>query len=216
MKTASAHLEALCARHPLLAACRAPIEQAADALTACFRGGGKLLLAGNGGSAADCLHIAGELLKGFCLPRPLDAGLRVALAAQYGDEGVRLGRGLQQGVPAIALGAETALTTAVANDLDAEFVFAQGVMALGAPGDCFLGLSTSGTARNVIAAARLARARGLRTLALTGMDGGELARLSDIVILAPGETTAQIQEYHLPIYHSLCAAVEDALYGNDQ
>jgi len=206
------HLEELFTRYPALSACRLPIEQAAEALIACFRDGGKLLLAGNGGSAADCLHIAGELLKGFRLPRPLSPADHAALAGLYGEEGEKLGCGLQRGLPAIALPAELALTSAMANDVDAELIYAQGVLALGQPGDALFALSTSGTAMNVIAAARAARWRGLKTIALTGRDGGELAAICDIAIISPGAVTAEIQEYHLPIYHALCAAIEAALF----
>lgn len=212
--TVSPHteVEALCLRYPALLPCRAAIDSAVEALIAAFRRGGKLLLAGNGGSAADCLHIAGELLKGFHSLRPLAAEERAQLTAQYGDAGVALGAQLQQGLPAIALPGALALTTAMANDVNAELVFAQGVMALGAPGDVLLALSTSGMAANVLAAVRVARWRGLATISLTGQAGGALAPLCDIAILAPGTGTAEVQEYHLPIYHALCAAVETALF----
>ncbi|MHB0938390.1 MAG: D-sedoheptulose-7-phosphate isomerase [Armatimonadota bacterium] len=209
------HLDELFTRYPALLPCRLPIEQAAEALIACFRSGGKLLLAGNGGSAADCLHIAGELLKGFQSTRPLSAEDRDALAALFGEEGGRLGAKLQRGLPAIALPAELALTSAMANDVDAALIYAQGVLALGQPGDVLLCLSTSGAAKNVIAAARTARWRGLKTIALTGKDGGELAAVCDLAIVAPGATTAQIQEHHLPIYHALCATVEAQLFGDN-
>ena len=206
------HLEDLFTRYPALLPCRIPIEQAAEALIACFRGGGKLLLAGNGGSAADCLHIAGELLKGFRSTRPLSAEDRAALSTLFGDEGSKLGMTLQRGLPAIALPAELALTSAMANDVDTELIYAQGVLALGQPGDVLLCLSTSGTAKNIIVAARVARWRGLKTVALTGKDGGELATVCDIAVIAPGADTAEIQEHHLPIYHALCAAVEAELF----
>ena len=206
-------IDNLIVRYPALSPCRDAIEQAAAALIGGFRRGGKLLLAGNGGSAADCLHIAGELLKGFNLPRPLPGEARAGLAALFGDDGARLGAQLQQGLPAIALPGALALTTAMANDVDAELIYAQGVMALGAAGDMLLALSTSGNARNVVAAAQVARWRGLTTIALTGRNGGVLAPLCDIAIIAPGATTLELQEYHLPIYHALCAAVETALFA---
>ena len=210
--TENEYLDQLFERYPSLVLCRRPIERAAEALLASFRNGGKVLLAGNGGSAADCLHIAGELLKGFHLPRPLPPADRAELTALYGEAGTALGRQLQRGLPAIALPGETALISAVANDIDAGLVYAQGVMAHGQPGDVFLGISTSGTARNVIAAARVARWRGLATIALTGKDGGELAKVCEIAIITPGITTAKIQEYHLPIYHALCSAIEAELF----
>jgi len=205
-------IDELITRYPSLAVCRPQIEQATEALIACFSNGGKLLLAGNGGSAADCLHIAGELLKGFQSARPLSSAERAELAVLYGGEGENLAQKLQRGLPAIALPAELALNTAMANDVDAEMVFAQGVLAFGQPGDALLCLSTSGAAKNVIAATRVAHWRGLKTIALTGRNGGELAKICDIAILAPGASTAEIQEFHLPIYHALCAAIEAALF----
>ncbi|MHB9132299.1 MAG: D-sedoheptulose-7-phosphate isomerase [Armatimonadota bacterium] len=208
-----AEIDQLLSRYPALASCRQSIELAAGTLIASYRQGGKLLLAGNGGSAADCLHIAGELLKGFHSLRPLPAEERAQLAAMYGDEGKQLGEQLQRGLPAVALPGALALTTAMANDVNPELVYAQGVMAFGAPADVLLCLSTSGTARNVIAAARVARWRRLTTIALTGKGGGPLAQQCDIAIITPGATTAEIQEYHLPIYHTLCAVVESAMFG---
>jgi len=203
----------LISRYPALAPCRADIDAAVDALLACFRRGGKVLLAGNGGSAADCLHIAGELLKGFNSLRPLSANDQAQLTELFGEVGTGLGAQLQRGLPAIALPGALALTTAMANDVNADLIYAQGVMALGAPGDLLLALSTSGMAANVTAVARVARWRGLTTVALTGKTGGTLAPLCDIAIIAPGSTTAEIQEYHLPIYHALCAAVESVLFA---
>jgi len=205
-------IEALFTRYPALLPCRTAIDAAAAALIAAFRRGGKLLLAGNGGSATDCLHIAGELLKGFNSLRPLAEDERAQLIARYGEAGIALGAQLQRGLSAIALPGALAMTTAMANDVNPNLIYAQGVMALGTPGDILLAISTSGEAANVIAAAQVARWRGLTTIALTGKTGGALAPLSDIVILAPGATTPEIQEYHLPIYHTLCAAVETELF----
>lgn len=205
----------LLTRYPALAPLQDSLTNAAAMLIDCFRGGGTLLLCGNGGSAADCLHIAGELLKGFTLSRPLPASEQAALTALYGEEGARLGTLLQRGLPAVALPGALALTTAMANDVDADLIYAQGVMALGKPGDVLLCLSTSGTAKNVLAAARVARWRGVRVLGLTGKDGGPLAPLCDLALIAPGATTAEIQEHHLPIYHALCEAVEVALFTTD-
>ncbi len=210
--TTHADIEVLFTRYPALLPCRNPIDAAAAALIAAFRRGGKLLLAGNGGSAADCLHIAGELLKGFNSLRPLGEDECAELAARYGEAGVALGAQLQRGLPAVALPGALALTTAMANDVHADLIYAQGVMALGVPGDVLLAISTSGMAANVLAASRVAHWRGLTTIALTGKTGGALAPLCDIAIIAPGASTAEVQEYHLPIYHALCAAVETALF----
>lgn len=208
-----AEIETLITRYPALHSCRQAIEEAAGTLIACFQRGGKLLLAGNGGSAADCLHIAGELLKGFNSLRPLGDDQRAQLVSLFARDGASLGRQLQRGLPAIALPGALALTSAMANDVSAELIYAQGVMALGSPADVLLALSTSGMATNILAAVRVARWRGLTTIALTGKTGGTLAPLCNIAIIAPGATTAEIQEYHLPVYHALCAAVETALFG---
>jgi len=212
--SAEAMLATLLERYPPLGSCRAGIEAAVEALDACFAEGGKLLLCGNGGSAADCEHIAGELLKGFERKRPLPEELRLALAAQ-GDEGAELGAKLQQGLPAVSLVGHPSLATAVANDIDPELVFAQLVLALGDPGDALLAVSTSGGARSVVLAVRAARALGMRTIALTGGGGGRLGKLCDICIDAPGDSTAEVQEMHVPVYHYLCRAIEERFFPDE-
>jgi D-sedoheptulose 7-phosphate isomerase len=200
-------LASLLGRYPQLAACRDEIAESRDALIAAYEAGHKLLLCGNGGSAADCEHIAGELLKGFERRRPLLDDLRAKLAAQ-GSDGQKLAAKLQRALPAISLAGHPSLASAFANDVDPHMVFAQLVAALGSPGDVLLALSTSGSARNVILAARAARALGLVTIGLSGGAGGRLAPLCDICIRVPGETTADIQELHRPVYHFLCRALE--------
>jgi D-sedoheptulose 7-phosphate isomerase len=204
-------LQNLLDRYPPLGSCRASIEAAREALERCFANGGKLLLCGNGGSAADCEHIAAELLKGFERKRPLPDDLRRALAAQ-GDDGAELGAKLQQGLPAISLVGHPSLATAAANDIGPDLVFAQLVTALGMPGDVLLAISTSGRGRNLAAAALVARALGMATIALTGRGGGRLGGLCDVCIDAPGETVADVQEMHVPIYHYLCRAVEERFF----
>lgn len=193
-------------RYPALQSCREPITAAFERLRECHRGGGKLLLCGNGGSAADADHWAGELLKGFCSRRPLTPHQREGLDPALADR-------LQDALPAIPLTGFPSLTSAFGNDVDAELTFAQLVWALGRPGDVFVGLTTSGNARNVLAAAGVARARGLATLGLTGADGGQLASACDICIKAPAKETFRVQEYHLPIYHALCLMLEDEFFG---
>ena len=178
-----------------------------DALIRCFRRGGKMLVAGNGGSFADSLHVCAEMLKAFCRPRPLDRPTAAAL--QRLPAGKRLARSLDAGLPAIALGCNGALVTAIINDKEnASLVFAQEVAALGRRGDVFLGISTSGEAEDVLLAVRLSRARGLVTIGLTGKPGGRLAAEVDIAIRAPGHGTPEIQEAHSRIYHALCAGIE--------
>jgi D-sedoheptulose 7-phosphate isomerase len=200
-------LDALLLRHPALDPCAAEIEKACAALIAAYERGGKLLLCGNGGSAADCEHIAGELLKGFERARPLPSDLRAKLARE-GLDGDRLAANLQRALPAVSLTGHPSFASAWSNDVDSELGFAQLVTALGQPGDVLLAISTSGQARNVQLAARAARAIDIAVIGLTGMDGGALAPLCDICIIAPARTTAEVQELHLPVYHYLCRAVE--------
>ena len=206
-------LDALVARHPALVGCRDDIAAACDTLIGAYAGGRKLLLCGNGGSAADCEHIAGELLKGFERRRPLPEEVRGRLAAQ-GPEGEMLAGKLQQALPAISLCGHPSLATAFANDVDATLVFAQLVAALGIAGDVLLAISTSGAAANVMHAARAARALGLGTIGLSGRGGGGLAALCDVLIDVPGESTAEVQELHVPVYHYLCRAVEAHFFGD--
>ena len=177
------------------------ITQAARMIIHCFKQGGKVLLCGNGGSACDCAHIAGELLKGFLKKRPLPAELCARIGEEWAGK-------LQMGLPAIDLTAHSALISAVANDLDAANVYAQQVLAYGKPGDVLLCISTSGNAKNVTCAAMTARALGLTVIGLTGRTGGRLNALSDICIRVPEDETYKVQELHLPVYHYLCAAVE--------
>ncbi len=205
-------LDALVHEYPSLGQCAAEIGAARDALIAAYEDGCKLLLCGNGGSAADCEHIAGELLKGFERSRPLRAELRSALAAQ-GPEGEALARRLQQALPAISLTGHPSFTSAWANDVDPNLGFAQLVVALGNAGDVLLAISTSGEARNVTLAACAARALGMTVIGLSGGDGGALAPLCDVCVTLPGGSVAEIQELHRPAYHYLCRAVEAHFFG---
>ena len=200
-------------KHPKLAPVLPDVDRALDVIAGSFRGGGKLLLCGNGGSASDCDHIVGELMKAFLRPRPITPALRTALLSQAGDDGTFLADALQGGLPAVSLTGHPALALAIANDIHADIVFAQQVQALGRPGDVVLGISTSGNARNVINAFHTARALGLRTVLLTGSSGGKLAPLADVAIRVPATTVVDIQELHLPVYHALCAALEDLFFA---
>lgn len=201
-------LEALLRRFPELAGCRADIQAMAEALWRAFAAGGKLLLCGNGGSWADAHHIAGELLKAFKCKRPVTAAWAEALPPAMRGK-------LEQGLPVVVLGAAGAFASAFGNDVDAELIFAQEVQALGAEGDCLLGISTSGNARNVCAAATVARAKGLRVLGLTGATGGVLAPLCDVSVRVPERETYRIQELHLPVYHAICMMIEARLMAKD-
>ena len=211
-------IEILLRNHPALTACQDTIETARDLLIDTYREGGKLLLCGNGGSAADCDHIAGELLKGFLSHRPLSEEDCLALAESLPDgeadpDLYLLAGQLQGGLPAISLPAQTAALTAVCNDTDPALIFAQLTWALGQAGDTLICLSTSGNSRNVVLAAKAAKTKGLRVLALTGENDSKLSELSDVTVQVPATDTYRVQEYHLPVYHYLCAAVEEAFFG---
>jgi len=190
------------------------VERAARTLVELFENDGVLLVCGNGGSASDAGHMVGELVKSFRLSRPVDEPFRGALKDRMGaDDAERLAAALEGGFRVLSLSAHTELITAISNDQGAEYVFAQQVVAWGRAGDCLLGISTSGSSRNVVLAAVAARAKGMRVIGLTGPDGGLLAQNADIVIRTPGGETAAIQDLHRPIVHALCMAVEDAFYG---
>ena len=196
------YIEDLISRIPALSACKSEIEAAADIMTETYLRGGKILLCGNGGSAADCDHIAGELLKGFLSPRKITDE---AVPAVFREK-------LQGSLPAISIPALTAALTASLNDLDPEFAYAQLLRGLSKEGDLLIAISTSGNAANVLHAAELARAMGVNVLSLTGAGGGALAGIATIAVRAPESETYLIQELHLPIYHCLCAEVERRIF----
>lgn len=193
-------------RYPNLEACIEDIEKAKDAMIACYEQGGKILLCGNGGSSADCEHIAGELMKGFLKKRPVLEDDRLK---EFDEDFLKR---LQGGLPAIALPSMTGVNTAFANDVDPEMVYAQAVLALGKENDILIGLSTSGNAANVAKALKVAKALNMTVIGLSGGTGGKMKEISDICICAPEKETYKIQELHLPIYHYLCAMVEDYFY----
>ena len=193
-------------RYPNLEACIEDIEKAKDAMIACYERGGKILLCGNGGSSADCEHIAGELMKGFLKKRPVVGDERLK---EFDEDFLKR---LQGGLPAIALPSMTGVNTAFANDVDPEMVYAQAVLALGKENDILIGLSTSGNAANVANALKVAKALNMTVIGLSGGTGGKMKEISDICICAPEKETFKIQELHLPIYHYLCAMVEDYFY----
>lgn len=202
-------------RYPDLRAIEAEIEAATQKIIRCYCRGGKLLLCGNGGSCADAAHITGELMKSFALPRPLTDVQTQALCAVSAQEGAAIAAHLQQGLPAIDLSAHIALTTAFSNDVNPALCFAQQAFTYAQPQDILLGLSTCGNADNVIKAGVAAKAKGAFTVGLTGIKPCKMDGLFDIVIHAPAQQTYRIQEYHLPIYHAMCRAVEAALFGGD-
>lgn len=202
----------LCARYPQWRQAAAAFAGAVRLLADCAAAGGKILLCGNGGSAADAEHIAGELMKSFLLPRPVPESFRERARALFPQQAGELAR-LQGGIAAIPLVSGAALPTAFANDVDGQLGFAQQVYALARPGDVVWGISTSGNSHNVNQALRVARLLSCRTLGLTGRDGGEMATLLDVELRAPASSTPQVQELHLPMYHALCACLEDVVFG---
>ncbi|SEO73626.1 SIS domain-containing protein [Paenibacillus sp. OV219] len=208
------HLATLQHNYPDIAECLPAIEQAYELLERCYREGGQLLVAGNGGSASDSEHIVGELMKGFLLPRPVPQQFRDTVTGLFPEEGALLCDQLQGALPALSLVSQNAFNTAFANDRSYEMAFAQQVYGYGRAGDVFLGLSTSGNSRNVVHAVQVAKAKGLRTIALTGGTGGKLKELCDVTIVVPHSATPAIQERHLPIYHTLCIMLEEAFFGS--
>ncbi|HDP79928.1 MAG TPA: SIS domain-containing protein [Spirochaetes bacterium] len=206
-------IKELCDRKPQLQPLAPSIEEAFRVMVHSFKNNGKLLICGNGGSAADADHIAGELIKNYLMPRPLKEELSAALLESGHADASFLASTLQRGLPAKSLGVHGAAITAVMNDMSPDLIFAQQVMAFGLPGDVLLCISTSGNARNVTLAAVSARFLGMKTIALTGRTGGELARECHTVIVSPGEITPDIQENHISIYHALCAAIEGEVFA---
>ena len=212
-KNIEKHLDMLMERYPLLQACKDDIWKAYLILEEAYKRDHKLLIAGNGGSAADSEHIAGELMKRFRTPRPVPMDFAERLTSIDKERGERLAKNLEQGLKAIPLVAHEALTTAYINDVDGLGVFAQQLYGFGREGDVFLGISTSGNSKNIINATVVARAIGIKVIGLTGADGGELALVSDVAIKVPKTETYMIQELHMPVYHCLCFMLEDKFFG---
>lgn len=208
METPPEPFRELFAHYPSLESQRGAIEGAFELLVGTFAAEGKLLICGNGGSAADSDHLAGELLKGFDLPRPLLPDEREGLTPLTAQR-------LQRALPVIPLTAFSAFQSAFLNDVDSAFAFAQLTFALGRPGDALLAISTSGNSRNVLLAAEVAKARGMRVIGLSGATGGLLTPYCDQAILVPEIRTHRIQEFHLPIYHALCLALEQKFFGGE-
>ena len=200
-------------RYPVLADCCKDINDAIDMIIDCYKNGGKLLLCGNGGSAADCEHIVGELMKGFLNRRKLGEEQKKNMMARFPKIDRDVLSRLQRGLPAISLTSINALNTAVCNDIDAELVYAQALFALADERDCLMAISTSGNAKNVLRAAEVARALGVRVIGLSGETGGALLPLCDSCIRVPEKDTYKVQELHLPVYHYLCAKIEEHFFS---
>lgn len=207
------HVDHLVKRYPVLETAVADINATYLALETCYANGGKLLIAGNGGSAADAEHIVGELMKAFVLPRTLNKEYCEKLIAVNEEMGKVLADNLQGAVPAIALDGQLSLTTAYMNDCEPLLCFAQQVNGYGNPGDVFLGISTSGNSKNVLYAAVVAKAKGMKVIGLTGSKDSKLSEMADVCIQVPEMDTYMVQELHLPVYHCLCLMVEERFFG---
>lgn len=208
------HIDLLVARYPKLLSVRQEIIEAYLLIEECYEHDGKLLIAGNGGSAADSEHIAGELMKRFKAPRPVPSEFAEKLKEIDPVRGKDLAKNLERGLMAIPLVTHEALTTAYINDVDGLGVFAQQLYGFGRPGDVFLGISTSGNSKNIMSATVVARALEIKVIGLTGEKGGELAKVADVAIKVPETETYMIQELHLPVYHCLCLMLEDKYFGD--
>lgn len=206
-------LDDLIFRYPILDECRQDIKNAYESIKKCYSNGGKVLICGNGGSAADSDHIVGELMKGFLKKRKLSDDMKKALIEKDPTIGSLLADKLQGALPAIALTTQSAISTAFSNDVDPDLVFAQQVLGYSNTEDILIGLSTSGNSKNVVYAAYLANILGMATIGLTGQSGGRMADICNITIKVPKTSTPEIQELHLPVYHCLCAMIEEHFFA---
>lgn len=206
------HLEQLIERYPQLYPCKCDMINAYELIRDSYEHSGKLLIAGNGGSAADSEHIVGELMKSFVLPRKLSKEFQDALVGIDNEMGTVLGKNLQSSLPAIALDGHVSLTTAYMNDCEPLLCFAQQVNGFGISGDVFVGISTSGNSKNVLYAAVVAKAKGLKIIGLTGVKENTLMKYADVCIRVPETETYKIQELHLPVYHCLCLMIESYFF----
>lgn len=207
------HVDFLIERYPVLERCRQDIINAYLIIENSYENGGKLLIAGNGGSAADAEHIAGELMKCFRAPRPVSQEYAEKLTKTDLERGSALAKNLECGLMAIPLVAHEALTTAYINDVDGYGVFAQQLFGYGREGDVFLGISTSGNSQNIMNATVVAKASGIKVVGLTGAKGGELSSVADVAVKVPETETYMVQELHLPIYHCWCLMLENHFFG---
>jgi len=201
-------------RLPVLEPTRASLEAAIETLERALGNGGTVLVCGNGGSASDSEHLVADLMKGFMSQRPLAPAEVARLTKLDGDRGADLARNLQGALRAISLGSEVALTTAIANDIRFDMVFAQRVYGLGRAGDVLIAISTTGNSSSVVNASVVAQSRGMSVIALTGRAGGELATLADIAIRVPADRVFEVQELHLPVYHTVALALEEAFFSD--
>lgn len=209
------HIDLLITRYPKLEGIIPFIISAYEVMQTAYQHDGKLLIAGNGGSAADSEHMAGELMKRFKRPRPVTPEFADKLVSVDSARGRKLAENLERSLTAIPLVTHEALSTAYINDVDGYGVFAQQLLGFGRAGDVFLGISTSGNSKNIMNAVVVAKALEIKVIGLTGADGGELAEAADVAVKAPETETYMIQELHLPIYHCWCLMLEDYFFGGN-
>lgn len=210
--TGEERLTEMIRRYPALGCCKKEIWEAAMAIIDCYENSKKILLCGNGGSCADADHMVGELMKSFEKKRPLPEDFRERLQLASPERGGYLAENLQNALPAISLCSQTSLLTAISNDMDADLVYSQQIAGYGRRGDVLFAITTSGNSQNVVNAAITAKAKGLKVIGLTGQHGGLIKQYCDTVICVPSTITAEIQEYHLPVYHAICRIIENRFF----
>lgn len=206
-------LDKLCERYPALSGLKNTIAEVSGMIINCYTRGKKLLICGNGGSSTDADHFAAELMKSFESVRPLDESLKVRFLEISGARGRFLGEKLEHALPAISLPSNTALITAISNDIDPSLIFAQQVIGYGEEGDVLIGISTSGNSQNIVDACITAKSLNLNVIGITGRTGGKMKRYCDLLVNVPETMTARVQELHLPVLHEICLIVENHFYG---
>ena len=205
--------EELFTRYEALRQCKNDIWAAYEMLVKCFENGGKLLICGSGGSASDALHITGELMKSFITKRRIDTSVADELKKRFPDDAEYLAGSLQGALPTVSLVENSALSTAVQNDISGDLITAQQVLGLGRAGDVLLAISTSGNSRSGSLAVEVAAAKSMGSIGLTGADGGKYKTLCDCTVRVPEKETFKVQELHLPVYHALCRMLEIHFFG---
>ena len=205
-------IDQVCERYPALSDLRSRISDAAEMIIGCYNKGGKLLICGNGGSSADADHLAAELMKSFESVRPLEESFKDRLYEISGIRGKYLAAKLEHSLPAISLSSNTALTTAVSNDIDPSLVFAQQIIGYGNENDLLIGISTSGNSQNIVDACITARALNIKVIGITGKTGGKMKQYCDVLVNVPETRTAMVQELHLPVLHTICRIIENHFY----
>lgn len=212
VKNSNSFDEALLKRFPQLEACKISVLQALDLLVECFKNGGKLLAMGNGGSSADAEHLCAELVKGFLQQRQLHEEEKKL----FSHEAPIVPAMLQNGLPAMSLGVAHSFITAFLNDVHPEYIFAQQIWVHGRPNDVVFAFSTSGKSKNIVLGLKIAKAKGLKTVLLTGSIPSMCSGLADISIHVPEVESHRIQELHLPIYHYLCIELEKFFFDPEE